>query len=115
MNTKKRGQIYLMSALLLAGAAALGLALIGVYLRDLRLAYEFGESTRAIFAADSAVENILYKKKNPGDLSVKTPIMSNDTVYSGNMSDDGSMIRGVGESKGIKRGIEIYMGDIIPE
>jgi hypothetical protein len=53
---KKKGQIYLMSSLLLAGAAALGLALISVYLRDLRLAYEFGESTKAIFAADAAVE-----------------------------------------------------------
>jgi len=103
----KKGQIYLMSALLLAGASALGLALISVYLRDLRLSYEVGESTRAIFAADSAIEYQLYTVLNNSD-TIKIPVMSNNTGYTSSIEND--ILRGVGESRGIRRGIEIYLG-----
>lgn len=96
-----------MSALLLAGAAALGLALVGVYLRDLRLSYEFGESIRAIFAADTAVEYQLYKTVYT-ERSIIAPEMSNNTKYKASFEDD--KIRGVGESRSITRGIEIYLG-----
>ena len=112
-NTNKKdkkhriGQIYLMSALLLAGASALGLALLSVYLRDLRLSYEVGESTRAIFAADSAIEYQLYMVLNNSDI-IEIPIMSNNTRYTSSIEND--VLRGVGESRGIRRGIEIYLG-----
>jgi hypothetical protein len=96
-----------MSALLLAGASALGLALISVYLRDLRLSYEVGESTRAIFAADSAIEYQLYMVLNNSDI-IEIPIMSNNTSYTSSIEND--VLRGVGESRGIRRGIEIYLG-----
>jgi len=96
-----------MSSLLLAGAAALGLALVGVYLRDLRLAYEFGESTKAIFAADAAVEYQLYKRYYPA-AAVDLPVMTNNTTYQ--YSSENDAIRGIGESHGVRRGIEIYTG-----
>lgn len=45
-----------MSSLILAGSVALGLALVSVYLKNLRMSYEISESVRAFYAADSCAE-----------------------------------------------------------
>jgi len=103
IKKNKKAQIFLMSALLLASASALGLALIGVYFRDLRLLYETSESVRAIFAADSAIEWRLYEwLHEDGSLA---PVMSNNTSF--DFQESEREIKATGISNDVRRGIII--------
>jgi len=56
MVKKRKAQVFLMSALILASVAALGLSLVSVYLKNLRMVYQISESTRAFYLADGCAE-----------------------------------------------------------
>jgi hypothetical protein len=58
---KRKAQVFLMSALILASTAALGLSLVSVYLKNLRMVYQISESTRALYLADACAEWRLYQ------------------------------------------------------
>lgn len=53
---KRKAQVFLMSSLILASVAALGLALVSVYLKNLRMVYQLSESTKAFYLADGCAE-----------------------------------------------------------
>lgn len=113
LNKKRKAQVFLMSSLILAGSVALGLALVSVYLKNLRMSYEISESVRAFYAADSCAEWRLYEfligegfdkidsKWNP-QLSNKTEC-TYDPEY-----EEFNQIKSMGTSNIVSRGINIY-------
>jgi hypothetical protein len=56
MFQKRKAQVFLMSSLILSSVAALGLALVSVYLKNLRMVYQLSESTKAFYMADGCAE-----------------------------------------------------------
>lgn len=56
MFKKRKAQVFLMSSLILASVAALGLSLVSVYLKNLRTVYQISESTKAFYLADACAE-----------------------------------------------------------
>ena len=79
------GQVFLLSLMLLAAVSVMGVILITVFTQDLKLAYESSESTKALYAADSEMERLLYwelvKEGRPGEQPALT--MSNGTSFEG--------------------------------
>ncbi len=57
---KSKGQVFLMSVLLLTVISLAGLIVLTIFNRQLKLSYEVGHSIRAVFAADSCLEWKLY-------------------------------------------------------
>ncbi len=57
---KSKGQVFLLSILLLSAVLVMGMTLIIISTRDLKLAYQSSESTKALYAADSEMERLLY-------------------------------------------------------
>jgi len=57
---KLKGQVFLLSILLLSSILVMGITLIIISTRDLKLAYQSSESTKALYAADSEMERLLY-------------------------------------------------------
>ena len=107
LNKRNKGQIFLMSLLLLSAVLILALILLSTFTRDLRQAIETPESIKAFYAADACMEWQLYNTFNSPDIDEK-PTMKNDTYceYQNTFETNG-MIKTVGISKKIKRGIEI--------
>ncbi|MCX6737107.1 MAG: pilus assembly PilX N-terminal domain-containing protein [Candidatus Parcubacteria bacterium] len=60
-SNQPKGQVLLMTVLVFAAVSVLGLILVEMYIKDLRLAYGVNQSTQAIYAADSCQELCLYK------------------------------------------------------
>jgi hypothetical protein len=58
---KPKGQIFLMSILILSVVLTAGIVLMAIFIRDLKQATETSASVEAFYAADSAVEWQLYK------------------------------------------------------
>jgi len=83
------GQVFLLSLMLLAAVSVMGVILITVFTQDLKLAYESSESTKALYAADSEMERLLYwelvKEGRPGEQPALT--MSNGTSFEGDWSN----------------------------
>jgi hypothetical protein len=107
MKIKPKGQIFLMSLLILSAVLILGLTLIIIFTRDLRQAIETPESIKAFYAADSAMEWQLYNTFNDPDVS--SPQMRNRTSYEfKNEYEANGSIKTIGISKNVRRGIEVY-------
>ena len=100
-----------MSSLILAGTAALGLSLVGVYLKNLRMVYEISESTRAFYAADACAEWRLNEILN--STGEDKPIFSDtqknkiDCEYDPDYEKD-DQIKTIGITNTVRRGINIY-------
>jgi len=121
MKMRPKGQIFLMSLLILSAVLILGLTLIVIFTKDLRQAIETPESIKAFYAADSAIEWQLYNTFNDPDVYSSNPqgsdldlpfekrIMANGTHYEWNneYSTQGK-IQTIGIAGNTRRGIEIY-------
>ncbi len=119
MVKKRKAQVFLMSALILASVAALGLSLVSVYLKNLRMVYQISESTRAFYLADGCAEWRLYNKwqSNEDDTEKPTFTIDNgkkmfyceyDPVYE---LPENNQIKTVGFTPSVQRGINIYFDD----
>ena len=102
-----------MSSLILAGSVALGLALVGVYLRNLRMSYEISESVRAFYAADTCAEWRLFEFLNRSGLDSedrkKRPVLENQTECEHDPDyEEFNQIKTIGTSNVVSRGINIY-------
>ncbi len=104
-----------MSSLILAGSVALGLALVGVYLKNLRMSYEISESVRAFYAADSCAEwrlfEFLSRTSAEAEDIKERPILTNDTECEHDPDYEKpeiNQIKTIGTSNVVSRGINIY-------
>lgn len=104
---KPKGQIFLMSLLILSAVLILGLILLSIFTKDLRQAIETPESIKAFYAADSCMEWQLYNSFNDPDILEK-PTMTNNTncEYKNTFALNGQ-IQTIGISKKVRRGLEI--------
>lgn|GEM_PF-1588564 len=87
ISKKSKGQVFLLSLMLLAAVSIMGVILITVFTQDLKLAYESSESTKALYAADSEMERLLYWElvdEGQGEQPVLT--MGNGTSFEGDWS-----------------------------
>jgi hypothetical protein len=102
---KPKGQIFLMSILILSVVLTAGLVLMAIFVRDLKQSTETSASVKAFYAADSAMEWQLYNSFNP-DLS--QPQMTNDTSFEWNNDyETKGTIQTIGIAGNTRRGIEI--------
>lgn len=102
---KPKGQIFLMSILILSVVLTAGMVLMAIFIRDLKQSTETSTSVKAFYAADSAMEWQLYNSFNP-DLS--QPTMTNDTSFGWkNYYETTGTIQTIGIAGNTRRGIEI--------
>jgi len=57
----KKGQVFLISVLVLSAVFVLGVILITLYIRELKFSRESINSTKAFYAADAAMEWAMYE------------------------------------------------------
>ena len=96
-NIKNKGQIFLMSVLILSAVIAMGILLIGTYTRDLRLAYQTGQSGKAFYASDAAMEWQMYKVFAENEISGPPGTLTENNCYpgfSGPINCSGSILIG---------------------
>lgn len=101
---KQRGQVLLVTVLVLFSTFALATTLGGLVLYELRSSISIGESTKALYAAESGIEWKLFET-NKWDISA--PEMTNDTKYS--TSVETGYIRATGTSNNTNRGLEVTL------
>lgn len=99
----QKGQVMLITVLVLMSTFALAITIGGLVLYDLRAMISVGESAKAIYAAESCVEASLYKINKNG--SITLPEMDNGTSYE--KTDLASGLRCVGTSGRVNRAFEI--------
>jgi len=117
---KPKGQIFLMSILILSVVLTAGLVLMAIFVRDLKQSTETSASVKAFYAADSAMEWQLYNSFNDPDLyssnlngsDLDLPsdqrMMTNETHYEWkNEYATKGIIQTIGIAGNTRRGIEI--------
>jgi len=116
---KPKGQIFLMSILILSVVLTAGLVLMAIFVRDLKQSTETSASVKAFYAADSAMEWQLYNSFNPDlyssnlngsdlDLPSDQRMMTNETHYEWNNDyETKDTIQTIGIAGNTRRGIEI--------
>jgi len=107
---KPKGQIFLMSILILSVVLTAGMVLMAIFIRDLKQSTETSASVKAFYAADSAMEWQLYNTFNDPDIT--EPQMANDSQIVSYQNNFNSVtgtgnIKTIGLSGKAKRGIEI--------
>ncbi len=75
---KLKGQVFLMSILLLTIVSVAGIIVLTVFNRHLKMSYEIGESIRALFVADSCIEWQVYNSLNPNNRIPEPSFYNND-------------------------------------
>lgn len=78
IRANETGQVLLITVLIMMSTFALAIAIGGMVLYELRSMVNTNESVRAIYAAESGIEWLLYKA-NKGE--VPAPEMHNNTSY----------------------------------
>ncbi len=119
MFKKRKAQVFLMSSLILASVAALGLSLVSVYLKNLRTVYQISESTKAFYLADACAEWRLYNKWQNSEDDSEKPVFTIDNgkkmfycEYDQNYElPENNQIKTVGFTPSVQRGINIYFQD----
>lgn len=103
---KPKGQIFLMSILILSVVLTAGMVLMAIFIKDLKQSTETSVSVKAFYAADSAMEWQLYNTFSGS--TAPEPTMTNDTAFESN-NDYGTtgIIQTIGIAGDIRRGIEI--------
>jgi len=118
---KQKAQIFIMTILVLSTVLTAGVILITIFTRDLKLASETITSVKALYVADSEVENLLYYKfKNasstvtynlspePQTNSCMTPEKPSVPQCSSSCENGGlECIKSVGTIGSISRGLEV--------
>ncbi len=113
----RKAQVFLMSALILASTAALGLSLVSVYLRNLKMVYQISESTKAFYLADACAEWRLYEWKADTEGDENAPLFSNGSPTSPVSCEYDfeyeklDQIKTIGITRLVRRGINIYFAD----
>lgn len=83
----KKGQIFILSVLILGGVVALGLILITAFTSHLHLSVEAKNSLQAFYLADSKAEVVLYNSFNSASLGdpseCSSPTICSDDFGSG--------------------------------
>jgi len=112
LKKRNKGQIFLMSLLLLSTVSFSALLLLSIFTVDLRQIVETSESVKAFYAADACMEGMLYQTftlDNPDSLFRLT--LGNETsCQAKKVSSDPLRFQSIGNSKSgnIRRGIEIW-------
>jgi len=118
---KQKAQIFIMTILVLSTVLTAGVILITIFTRDLRLASETITSVKALYVADSEVENLLYYKfqntsstiqynlsPEPQTYSCMSPEKSPVPQCTSGCENGGSeCIKSVGTIGSISRGLEV--------
>jgi len=81
MKNSQQGSIIIFSLLLLASILAIALTLASVFIPKVRSIAEAGNSTRAIYAADTATEVCLYEARNQPASAVARPLLTNGAIF----------------------------------
>jgi len=102
------GQTMLITLLILSTAFLVAMALGGLVLYELKSSIYTGESTKAFYAAESAVEWELFEniKKTNNDF----PEMTNNTIiesYKVETTTEGLIITVVGKSGNVSRALQV--------
>ena len=90
----KKGQVFLISVLVLSAVFVLGVILITLYIRELKFSRESINSTKAFYAADAAMEWAMYEVfqqtsiQGPNNSSVDCLNLSNQSSCSGHFTDE---------------------------
>lgn len=120
-NTKygDDGQTLLLTILLVAAILAIGLAISNIFAIEMRLAGDVTESVKAVMAADSGLEWILFKERKvlPED---PPPSFNNYSCNGVNclldngasfrvtkISNGGTFLRSIGTFRNTKRGLRV--------
>jgi hypothetical protein len=108
-----KGQMMLLSIMILGGVFAIGLSVAILLLSEFRLSRQSLDSVKAIYAADAGVECELFQYfKNPDwrCISGSTVIFLNDTSFlsqrTAATNGTATTVSAIGISKGIRRGLE---------
>jgi hypothetical protein len=102
------GQTMLITLLILSAAFLIAMALGGLVLYELKSSIYTGESIKAYYAAESAVEWELFQHIKSGENDF--PIMNNDTSiesYSAVTTTEGLTITAVGKSGVTYRALQV--------
>lgn len=106
LKLKSSGQIFLMSILILGAVLISALFLMSIFIKDFRQSIETSESTKAFYAADSAMEWQIYNSLNDPDASNPEMINGTSYEYQNNYSTSGN-IKTTGFSRKVSRGLEV--------
>ncbi len=103
LKYNQKGQVMLITTLVLMSTFALSITIGGLVLFNIRASVSTGESTKAIYAAESCLEHQLYLL-NKGQAS--SPDMTNGAEYSDPIPDENGIIC-TGSSGRVNRAFEI--------
>jgi hypothetical protein len=112
---KPKGQIFLMSILILSVVLTAGMVLMAIFIKDLKQSTETSASAKAFYAADSAMEWQLYKTfVNPDAPSPLQPFENGASCCSiglvkntYNEATGSRSIQTIGVVGNVRRGIEV--------
>lgn len=110
ISRKSKGQVFLLSILILSAVMTASLLLILVFTKDLRHSVETSESVKAFYAADAAMEWQIYNSVNSKNKIDESKWQMKDITESDNNYP--KYIRTVGYSKDrkVSRGLEVFFG-----
>jgi len=98
----QKGQVLLITVLILMSTFALAISMGGMVLYELRAMVNTNESVKALYAAESGIEWQLFRA-NKGNTDL--PVMTNGTTYE---NDSGpGYIRSSGNSGRVNRAMEV--------
>ena len=106
----KSAQAIFLVLVIIAAVMAIGLSFGLINTKRLHITSEVGESAKSYFAAESGIECELYKKIVDNGVNCDSSShMTNNTSYVISVSKEGNstVIRSVGDSKGVYRAIEV--------
>ncbi|MGC8651287.1 MAG: hypothetical protein ACP5RX_01570 [Minisyncoccia bacterium] len=111
---KPKGQIFLMSILILSVVLTAGIVLMAIFIKDLKQSTETSTSVKALYAADGAMEWQLYDTfvaatSSPNNLFTNgASCCSSDLIKNQFQKDTGTgYIQAIGVAGNTRRGIEI--------
>lgn len=105
-----RGQIMLLSLMILTGTFAIGLGVAVLLLNEIRLSRQSLDSTKAIYAADLGLECELYKYyRNPEFSCSGIQLLNNTSFTSRTVGGAATTSQAIGISRGIRRGLELVL------
>jgi hypothetical protein len=103
-HDKKRGQVMLLTTLILAGILLGATTIAGILMvYQIRQSTDIAESTKAIYAAETGLEWELYKQNK--DANYVKPIMTNGTSFETSFAT--GTIKSVGYSGKTARALQL--------
>lgn len=105
-----KGQIFIMSIVVLSSVMMVGLLLITAFTKGLRQANQSTDSLKAFYAADSGLEWELYKTFVNENVNKPTIERATIDTFNSFLSPSArfNSIKAVGEYGEVRRGLELY-------